>query len=128
MLGATELAKTGLTSGPAGRRSWEQPQTAMEVDPLKPGATEERKMNRTKFLAGLCLTVFLAAVPAFAQSDAKPKEPQKPALTGSAAILEQWNDVGPKLIAIAANLPEDKNDQQTHLDSPTFLGKLLHAS
>jgi len=67
-------------------------------------------MNRTKFLAGLCLTVFLAAVPAFAQSDAKPKEPQKPALTGSAAILEQWNDVGRKLIAIAEDLPEDKYD------------------
>src|SRR5258708_9074787 len=101
MLGATELAKTGLTSGPAGRRSWEQPPTAREVDPLKPGATEERKMNRTKFLAGLCLTVFLAAAPAFAQSDAKPQEPQQPALTGAASILEQRKYVWGKLIAIA---------------------------
>ncbi len=85
-------------------------------------------MNRTKFLAGLCLTVFLAAVPAFAQSDAKPKEPQKPALTGSAAILEQWNDVGRKLIAIAQDLPEDKYDYKPHPDSRTFVGNLLHAS
>jgi len=38
------------------------------------------------------------------------QEPQKPALTGSAAILEQWNDVGRKLIAIAEDLPEDKYD------------------
>src|SRR5256885_6523710 len=85
-------------------------------------------MNRTKFLAGLCLTVFLAAVPAFAQSDAKPKEPQKPALTGSAAILEQWNDIGRKLIAIAEDLPEDKYDYKPNPDSRTFRAILLHVS
>ena len=85
-------------------------------------------MNRMKFLAGLCLTAFLAAVPAFAQTDAKPKEPPKPALTGSAAILEQWNDIGRKLIAIAEDLPEDKYDYKPHPDSRTFVGNLLHVS
>ena len=47
-------------------------------------------MNRLKFLAGLCLTACLATVPAFAQTDTKAKEPPKPALGPSAAVLEGW--------------------------------------
>ena len=85
-------------------------------------------MNRKRFFAGLCLTAFLAAIPAIAQTDAKPKEAPKPALTGSAAILDQWNDIGRKLIAIAEDLPEDKYDYKPNPDSRTFVGNLLHAS
>jgi len=85
-------------------------------------------MNRQTFVVGVCLTVLLAAIPAVAQTDAKPKEALKPALSGSAAILEQWNDVGRKLIAIAEDLPEDKYDYKPHPDSRTFVGNLLHAS
>jgi uncharacterized damage-inducible protein DinB len=82
-----------------------------------------------RFLAGVCFAALLAAVPAFAQTDAnKPKEPQKPALTGSAAILEQWNDVGRKLIAIAEDLPEAKYDYKPNPESRTFVGQLLHVS
>src|SRR5205823_6625303 len=95
---------------------------------LREMGQRRREMNRMKFLAGLCLTAFLAAVPAFAQTDAKPKEPPKPALTGSAAILEQWNDIGRKLIAIAEDFPEDKYDYKPHPDSRTFVGNLLHVS
>jgi hypothetical protein len=80
-----------------------------------------------KFLAGLCLLAFLAAVPEFSQSDAKKEEPQEPALAGSASILE-WNDIGRKLIAIAEDLPEDKYDYKPHPDSRTFVGNLLHVS
>ena len=85
-------------------------------------------MNGKTFFAGLCLTTFLAAIPAIAQTDAKPKEAPKPALTGSAAILDQWNDIGRKLIAIAEDLPEDKYDYKPNPDSRTFVANLLHAS
>src|SRR5258705_14023669 len=85
-------------------------------------------MNRNKFLTGLCLTAFLAAAPVFAQTDGKPKEPPKPALGPSAAVLEQWNDIGRKLIAIAEDLPEDKYDYKPNPDSRTFVANLLHAS
>jgi DinB superfamily len=85
-------------------------------------------MNRNKFLAGWCLMVFLAVVPAFAQTDAKPKEPPKPALGPSAAVLEQWNDIGRKLIAIAEDLPEDKYDYKPNPASRSFVENLLHAS
>ncbi len=85
-------------------------------------------MNRQKFLVGVCLTALLAAIPAVAQTDAKPKEAQQPALTGSAAILEQWNDVGRKLMVIAEDLPEDKYDYKPNPDSRSFVGQLLHVS
>ena len=85
-------------------------------------------MNGMKLVAGLCVTAILAVAPAFAQTDAKPKEPPKPALTGSAAILEQWNDIGRKLIAIAEDLPEDKYDYKPNADSRTFVAQLLHVS
>src|SRR5258708_13479126 len=34
----------------------------------------------------------------------------------SAAVLEQWNDIGRKLIAIAEDLPEDKYDYKPNPD------------
>ncbi len=85
-------------------------------------------MNRLKFLAGLCLTACLATVPAFAQTDTQAKEPPKPALGPSAAVLEGWNDIGRKLIAIAEDLPEDKYDFKPNPDSRTFVQQLLHVS
>jgi hypothetical protein len=99
----------------------------LEVAPAQPGH-RRREMKRMKFLAGLCLVAFLSVMPAMAQSDAKPKEPPKPALGPSAAALEQWNDIGRKLIAMAEDLPEDKYDYKPHPDSRTFVGNLLHAS
>jgi len=45
-------------------------------------------MNRMKFIGRLCAVAFLAAMPVVAQTDAnKPKEPPKPALGPSAAII-----------------------------------------
>jgi len=84
-------------------------------------------MKKAACFAGVCLAVFLAAVPTMAQSDAK-KEPPKPALGPSAAVLDQWNDIGRKLIAIAEDLPEDKYDYKPNPDSRTFVANLLHAS
>jgi uncharacterized damage-inducible protein DinB len=67
----------------------------------------------------------LAAMPVLAQ-DAK--KPPKPAPSPSQAVLEQWNDIGRKLIAIAEDLPEDKYDFKPNPDSRTFLAQLLHVS
>lgn len=84
-------------------------------------------MNRVANLAGVCLASFLAVMPAMAQTDAK-KEPPKPALGPSGAVLDQWNDIGRKLIAIAEDLPEDKYDYKPNPESRTFVGNLLHAA
>ena len=79
----------------------------------------------------LCVMVgmfsLVMMLPAAAQ-EAPKKEAPKPAPSPSAAVLEQWNDIGRKLIAIAEDLPEDKYDYKPHKDSRTFISALLHAS
>jgi len=53
-------------------------------------------------------------MPVVAQTDAnKAKEPQKPLWARRRQIIEQWNDVGRKLIAMAEDFPEDKYEIQT---------------
>src|SRR5262252_5664377 len=85
-------------------------------------------MKKVACLAGVCIAAFLLAMPAMAQNDAKTKEALKPAPGPSAELLEQWNDIGRKLIAIAEDLPEDKYDYKPNPDSRTFRGVLLHVS
>lgn len=78
-------------------------------------------------LAGLVLAIGMLGVPALAQEAAR-KEPPKPAPSPSQAVLEQWNDIGRKLIAMAEDFPEDKYEYKPHPDSRTFAANLLHAT
>ncbi|HYU23087.1 MAG TPA: hypothetical protein VEM60_08080, partial [Candidatus Dormibacteraeota bacterium] len=84
-------------------------------------------MKTLKWGAGLALAMVLAALPVLAQDAAK-KEPPKPPKSPSAEVLEQWNEIGRKLVAIAEDLPEDKYDYKPNPDSRTFQGVLLHVS
>jgi len=82
---------------------------------------------KMKWVAGLALVMGLAALPVLAQDAAK-KEPPKPPLSPSGEVLEQWNEIGRKLIAIAEDLPEDKYDYKPNPDSRTFRAVLIHVS
>jgi len=84
-------------------------------------------MKKLKWVAGLALAASLAVLPVLAQDAAK-KEPPKPAPGPSEALLEQWNDIGRKLITIAEDLPEDKYDYKPNPDSRTIRAVLLHVS
>jgi hypothetical protein len=84
-------------------------------------------MMKMKWVAGLALVMGLAALPVLAQDAAK-KEPPKPPLSPSGEVLEQWNEIGRKLIAIAEDLPEDKYDYKPNPDSRTFRAVLIHVS
>jgi uncharacterized damage-inducible protein DinB len=84
-------------------------------------------MTKWMKLVGGLLTLGMAVAPVVAQEAAK-KAPPKPAPSPSEAVLEQWNDIGRKLIIIAEDLPEDKYDYKPHPDSRTFRGVLLHVS
>jgi hypothetical protein len=75
----------------------------------------------------LLVAVVLAAAPTLAQ-EAKKAGPPKPALSPSEAVLESWNEIGRKLIAIAEDLPEDKYDYKPNPDSRTFVAQLIHAA
>src|SRR5215472_17981453 len=82
---------------------------------------KRRKQTMTKWmkLCGVALAVGMSVLPAGAQEAAK-KEPPKPAPGPAQALLEQWNDIGRKLVAIAEDLPEDKYDYKPNPDSRTF--------
>jgi hypothetical protein len=49
-------------------------------------------------------------------------------LTSSQAVLESWNDVGRKLIAMAEDFPEDKYDFKPVPAQRSFAEQLLHAA
>jgi hypothetical protein len=84
-------------------------------------------MKRSSRLGALLVAAVFAAMPALAQ-DAKKAAPPKPAPSPSQAVLESWNDIGRKLVAIAEDLPEDKYDYKPNPDSRTFVAQLLHVS
>lgn len=84
-------------------------------------------MKRWMMLLGLLLATGLVAGMAHAQDTAK-KEPPKPAPSPSQALLESWNDIGRKLIAIAEDLPEDKYEYKPNPDSRAFVAQLIHAA
>ncbi len=57
-------------------------------------------------------------------STSTPKPPDKP----SKVLLDSWNDIGRKLIAMAEDMPEDKYDFKPTPAQRTFAEQLLHAA
>jgi uncharacterized damage-inducible protein DinB len=51
-----------------------------------------------------------------------------PARSRSEEMLERWNDIGNKLVAMAKDFPEDKYDFKVQKDQRTFALNLLHAA
>jgi len=51
-----------------------------------------------------------------------------PARSRSDEMLERWNDIGNKLVAMAKDFPEDKYDFKVQKDQRTFAQNLLHAA
>ena len=50
-----------------------------------------------------------------------PKKAPGPAPSPSEAVLESWNDIGRKLIAMASDFPEDKFSYKPQAESRTFI-------
>ena len=78
-------------------------------------------------VAALLLAAGLVVLPALAQ-DAKKTEAPKPALGASQSVLESWNDIGRKLIAMAEDMPEDKYDFKPKPEMRSWVGALLHVA
>ena len=69
------------------------------------------------------LTVALLTSAGWAQD-----APKKAALSPSQAVLETWNDIGRKLIAMAEDFPEDKYDFKPVPAQRSFAEQLLHVA
>lgn len=85
-------------------------------------------MKNVGLMFAMILAVVVLALPAHAQEMAKKDAATKPALSPSQAVLDSWNDIARKLIAMAEDFPEDKYDFKPTPAQRTFAEQLLHAA
>jgi uncharacterized damage-inducible protein DinB len=76
----------------------------------------------------LILMAALFAQTGHAQAAAKPAAAPKMPDSPSKVLLDSWNDVGRKLIAMAEDFPEDKYDFKPNPAQRSFAEQLLHAA
>src|SRR5204863_4801879 len=77
----------------------------------------------------LVAATLLAAVGMSPNSQAQTQsQAPSPARSRSEEMLERWNDIGNKLVAMAKDFPEDKYDFKVQKDQRTFALNLLHAA
>jgi len=84
-------------------------------------------MKKVPFLV-LALLLAIFTVPIHAQDAAKKDAAVKPADPPSKVLLDSWNDIGRKLIAMAEDFPEDRYDFKPNPSQRTFAEQLLHAA
>jgi uncharacterized damage-inducible protein DinB len=81
-----------------------------------------------KRIVSIILAIGILAALTSAQDAMKKEAPPKPAVGPSQALLDNWNDVGRKLIAMAEDFPEDKYDFKPVPAQRSFAEQLLHAA
>jgi hypothetical protein len=81
--------------------------------------------STTKFVALVAVSILATSFCARSQS-----QTQTPRVAASRAdeMLDRWNDIGNKLIAMAQDFPEDKYDFKLQKDQRTYALNLLHAA
>jgi hypothetical protein len=87
-------------------------------------------MKRFSRFALVWLVVGFALAPVRAQEAPKdaPKQAPGPAPSMSDGVLDSWNEIGHKLIAMAQDFPEDKFSYKPQAESRTFVANMVHAS
>jgi uncharacterized damage-inducible protein DinB len=85
-------------------------------------------MNKAGLFAVVLLVTGMSLKPAYAQEMPKKDATPKPALSPSENLLQQWNDIGRKLIAMAEDFPEDKYDFKPTPAVHSFAERLIHAA
>jgi len=84
-------------------------------------------MNRS-VLSLVVITLFAAlGMSSLSPAQGQSQSPS-PARSRSEEMLDRWNDIGNKLIAMAQDFPEDKYDYKLQKDERTFALNLLHAA
>jgi uncharacterized damage-inducible protein DinB len=85
----------------------------------------EKEMKKIPFLA---IVLLAFGFPAHAQDAKKKDAAVKPADPELKVVLDSWNEVGRKLIAMAEDFPEDKYDFKPTPAQRSFAEQLLHAA
>src|ERR1700687_2427369 len=80
-----------------------------------------------KQIISIVFALSALAMLAVAQDTTKKDAPPKPAVGPSQVLLDNWNDVGRKLIAMAEDFPEDKYDFKPVPAQRSFAEQLLDA-
>src|SRR5580698_738281 len=81
-----------------------------------------------KQIVGVILAIGILGTLAATQDTMKKKAPPKPAVGPSQVLLENWNDIGRKLIAMAEDFPEHKYDFKPVPAQRSFAEQLLHVA
>jgi len=84
-------------------------------------------MTRSMLALVACTLLAATSMRAYGQAQ-KQNQPPGPAKSQSEEMLDRWNDIGNKLIAMAQDFPEDKYDFKVQKDQRTFALNLLHAA
>ena len=83
-------------------------------------------MQRSSLALGVMLLAAIGmSVPSQAQTQ---NQTPSPARSRADEMLDRWNDIGNKLVAMAKDFPEDKYDFKLQKDQRTFALNLLHAA
>src|ERR1700756_3101453 len=82
-------------------------------------------MKKIPFLA---IVLLACAFPAHAQDEMKKDAAAKPADPEVKVVLDSWNEIGHKLVAMAEDFPEDKYDFKPTPTQRSFAEQLLHAA
>jgi uncharacterized damage-inducible protein DinB len=85
-------------------------------------------MKKAGSLAALIFAIAISGILARAQEMPRKDTTPKPAPRPAEAVLEQWNDIGRKLIAMAEDFPEDKYDFKPAPSVRSFAERLIHAA
>lgn len=85
-------------------------------------------MKNNRLLGRIVMVSIILLACAQAQEAPGKQAAPKPVPSPSQAVLEQWNDIGRKLIAMAEDFPEDKYDFKAAPTSQSFAQRLIHAA
>ncbi|MBV9572600.1 MAG: DinB family protein [Acidobacteriales bacterium] len=83
-------------------------------------------MKNVRLFAALIFFSGTLSISAVAQGASK--APSKAAASPSQAVLERWNEVGGKLIAMAEDFPEEKYDFKPAASVQSFAERLVHSA
>jgi uncharacterized damage-inducible protein DinB len=90
-------------------------------------ATIKRGSKRS-WLALLALILLVVPGTSLSSRGQTQDQAPRPARSRSEEMLDRWNDIGNKLVAMAQDFPEDKYDFKLQKDERTFAQNLLHAA